>query len=263
MSRPMCLSLTSPRSSVLLGEPLTLLVRLENCSKTPQRAYETLGPEYGSLAIWVRAPDAGEELYRPPIRRESRGAKPVELRPGEFISALVPVYFDAEGWNLSRPGRYQFRAELRSPTGTTVSSKPIPVSIVALDSKSMMAAEKLMSERAARFLYLQGGDSAGRKTLESVSREFSGSPWANYANLALAVDSATTSSNTLARNPEACRDIQSATSKIRDWALALGGYRAAVRCYRQVGDAKRATRVAEEAAQRYPQAQGIPDLRIE
>jgi hypothetical protein len=248
---------------MLLGEPLTLLVRLENCSNTVQSSYETLAPEYGSLAIWIRAPGAAvEELYRPPVRRESRGAKLVELRPREIISALVPVYLDAKGWTLSRPGRYEFRAELRLPTGL-ITSKPIPVGITALDAKSKIAAERLMSDQAAYFLYLQGGDDRGRTTLESLTREFSGSPWADYASLALAIDSATTAPGQLERKPGACREVQAATQRVRDWAFALNGYRATVRCLRGVGDNAGASVAAQEAARRYPQARGIPEFRIE
>jgi hypothetical protein len=261
---PFCLVLSSSRDKVLLGEPLTLLVTLQNCSKNPQSIYDTLAPEYGELGIWIRAPGSrGEELYRPPIRRESRGARSVELAPGRSIAALAPIYLDAEGWNLGAPGQYTFRAELGSQRGP-VKSKPIAVYISAPNEKKLLAAaEQMMSEKTARFLYLQGGDGATRSALESISKEFAGSPWAQYANLALAVDSSTASDTATARKPETCRTLETAASKVNDWAVALSGYRALIRCLRQVGEADRAASVAKYLTQRYPQARGIPEFRVE
>jgi hypothetical protein len=260
IAAPFCLTLVSARRHVLLGEPLTLLARLENCSKTTQRVQDVLAIELSRLAIWMRAPGSEKEvLHKPPIRRESRGARFVELAPGQSIASLAPVYLDASGWSLTRTGPYRFRAEFHTD-GSVVRSPSIDVTVANVSDKQLETpARRLMDPSAARFLFLQGGDSEGRGSLESVVREFPESPWAGYAGLSLTIDDA----EGLARGKStSCGDIESATAQVPDWVFAMQGYAALLRCLQREGKPRQAEQLVRRLSDRYPSAQGLKGLQI-
>ena len=109
---PLCLDLQAPRDEVLFGEPLSLVVSLVNCSPVEQQVDDLLSPDFGFLQVLMRPPDDKDQLYRPITKRDARGKRTRPLAPGDRLSALVPVYASADGWTLTRPGRYAFRAAL-------------------------------------------------------------------------------------------------------------------------------------------------------
>ncbi|HUP20691.1 MAG TPA: hypothetical protein VM778_12160, partial [Gemmatimonadota bacterium] len=109
------LRLVPSRDTVRLGEPVHLYVRLRNRTDRAVRFHGPPDPEYGFLELWIRAPAAEEVRYRPPVRRERRGAGLVEVAPGDSLSVAVPIYYGGGGWTLERPGEYAFRALYAGP----------------------------------------------------------------------------------------------------------------------------------------------------
>jgi hypothetical protein len=261
----LCLRVTTARAEVLLGEPLTLFVELENCSREPQRVPRYLDAERGSLAIRMRAPGSTEErVYRPPALSEAKGAPLLNLMPGEKVATDVPVYFGARGWNLREPGRYAFRAEALSQEGWRLLSDAISVDVKAPASgEQLEPAMQFMTPSVARFLYNAGGDPAAMKELQNIARNHPDTAWEHHAELALAIDDAarsTTSTDSLS-----CRGLQDATLRVRqfDWAASLRGYAALLRCYSRAGQRESAEQTLRQLHATLPQSRAVRELRVE
>jgi hypothetical protein len=252
---PLCLDLTSSRTRSLLGEPLTLAATLTNCSKEPMRVRDLLAPEFGVLGVFMRRPgEEAELLYQPAVRREGRGTRAIDLAPGEAVSATVPVYFGRDGWTLTKPGDYAFRAEY-SITGLELQSKTLRVRVEEpKDSSAMSAAREFMSPEAARYFYLGGGDAKGEEILRSIAQRHPGTPWSGYARLALAIDGAGQKGQPGVRG---CDELESTLPAVRDWLVAARGYRALATCLRDTGQAERADAVLEELARKSPEARTL------
>lgn len=238
-----------------------LYVELTNCSSSTQSVRDLLPVEFGLLSVWKRGPGSkAEELYYSPVRREGRGRRSVEVPPGGALTALVPVYLDSTGWNLSEIGDYQFRAQYQV-LETVLDAQPVKVHISAPKGELVTAARDFMRPQAARFFLLEGGDAAGREVMLSISSRFPRSPWASYAELSLAIDD--TASAAQAKKLDNCKRLEAATRQVPDWIIALRGYRALFSCLRETGQAESARKVAQEFVTRNPKARNARELRIE
>lgn len=258
----LCLTLSSARTEVLLGEPLVLLATLTNCSESVQAVRDLLAPEYGMLAIWMRRPGQEKEaLYQPAVRRDGRGKRTVELRPGTAIATTVPVYFARDGWNLREVGEYSFRATYALET-TQQDSRPLRVRVkLPPDAKSTDAAREFMDSEAARYFFLEGGDARGRENLLSIVRRYPDTLSARYARVALAIDAA--ASNIAERKADACVALEEAIAGVTDWIGSLRGYRALLACLRDTGQQEKAERMLRQFVEHHPEASKVRGLRIE
>ena len=255
-----CLNLISARKEVQLGEPLTLLVELHNCSKAPQRVRDMFGVEFGVLGLWMRSPGSEkEDLYRPPVRRDGRGTGYVDLAPGDSLSALVPVYLGASGWTLQKIGPYRFRAEYGT-AGGIVRSDSLEVSVIPPSEKSE-ASRALMSPAASRYLLLEGGDPMGRDELLSVAKKYPRSVWGTYANMSLAIDAVASTEATDKRT--ACRNLEKAAAQVPDWVAGLRGYQVLLRCLQDTGDNARARGISKQIIEQHPPARGLRALHVQ
>ena len=251
-AEPFCLELTSARDRVLLGEPLTLIVSLRNCSDQAQEVRDLLGPEYGLLSVLIGNPQRAEQPYNPLVRRDGRGKGYVELAAGESLSATVPVYFGRDGWQLNEPGAYTFMAEYFIDE-LELSSNLVEVYIDSPDTTDLPAARMLMDSGAATFYFLGGGDEKGAAALRAVVEQLPGSPWASYASLGLAIDAAGDNGN--ASGEQACQALEAKLRAIeQDWIIALRGFESLADCLRESGQESELQRVTDDFVGRHPGA---------
>ena len=255
--KPFCLELASARDRVLLGEPLTLIVSLRNCSDEMQKVRNLLGPEYGLLGVRIGHREYEQEkFYYPAVHRDGRGRREVELAPGMMLSATVPVYFGRDGWQLDTPGTYTFQAEYFVDE-LSLTSNVVMVNVENPQREAeLLAAQTLMSSGAATFYYLGGGDEKGAAELRDLVADLPDSPWAAYARLGLAMDSANDRSS-LSR-VEACRALETSLGEIgQDWIIALRGFEALLNCLRESGLESEIPRVTADFVSRHPRAEAI------
>lgn len=253
--KPFCLELASARDRVLLGEPLTLIVSLRNCSDEMRKVRNLLGPEYGLLGIAIGHRDyEQEQAYYPALRRDGRGRGEVELAPGKMLAATVPVYFGRDGWQLDTPGTYTFQAEYFVDE-ISLTSNVVMVNIEKPQREAdLSAAQTLMNSGAATFYYLGGGDEKGAAELRGLVAELPDSPWAAYARLGLAIDSAN-DKDSLSR-VEACRALETSLDEIdQDWIIALRGFETLLKCLRESGLESEIPRVTANFVSRHPRAE--------
>lgn len=260
---PFCLELTSARDRVMLGEPLTLVVALKNCSEEMVRVRDLLAPEYGLLSVSIGHPQKEQEqIYSPLARRDGRGKGYVDLDAGEILSATVPVYFGRDGWQIDAPGSYTFRADY-FVDDISLASNVVAVDIESPQSEAdLSAAKMLMSSDAATFFFLGGGAEKGADELRALIIERPESLWADYANLGLAIAAA--GERNITAESGACQVLAKSLDEIRhDWIIALRGYETLLDCLQKSGRESEVARTTEEFVSRHPRAEAILRARGE
>lgn len=262
----LCLQLFSPRSEVLLGEPVSLIVSLTNCSSETVSERDLLAPEFGLLSVWVQRPgEAKELLYSPPVRRDGRGKRAVKLPPGESLHAELPVYFARGGWVLDREGIYRVRVEY--PVGKSyIESEPVELRVSSTrDKQQLTAARAFMQPNASRFYFLTGGDAKGQAELEQITDAFPDTVWASYSRLAIDLNQVL-SSDSVARKAS-CQllreSISSTLTEIPDIVTASHGYQVLVDCLRDSGLHEAAEYAKNRYYRQFPQAIDVRTLQIE
>lgn len=250
--KPYCLELVSARERVLLGEPLTLMVSLRNCSDAGVEVRDLLRPEYGMLSVRIGHPQMEEDrAYNPPVRRDGRGAGYVELAPGEATTAFVPVYFGRDGWQLEAPGSYTFQADYFVDELSLISNV-IAVDVEIPDREpDLAAARAMMSPGAATYYFLGGGDEQGAAELGALVADAPDTPWAAYAELGLAM--ASTGDGAL--RSDTCERLEASLGGIAaDWIVALRGLETLTECLHESGREADVQRVRSEFLSRHPHA---------
>ena len=260
----LCLELESPRRPVLLGEPVTLIASVVNCSSEVQQVHYPLSPDYGFLQLWLQPPSGSELLHKPVIRREWRGPAR-SLAPGERWSEFAPVYFGIDGWTIRQPGTYRARAELALDKGK-LQSKPVEFAVVPPETPADRQAAELMMSREAGLFLATGRDDGGKgsERLAAVEQQYAQSRLAPYARLARAVAESHSrfdpKTKTFQTNgcDRATEQLGRAIPQIADPLLATNGTTALVRCLRGSGNYDEANRAASMLLRSHPGAKDVP-----
>jgi hypothetical protein len=261
----LCLELEAPREPLHLGEPFSIVASLVNCGSAPQQVQDLLSPEFGFLQVWVRAADGKELLHRPVINRDARGKPLRALKPGERLSAFVPVYCGPDGWVITQPGEYTFRAQY-SAEATPLQSKPVSVDVVPPKGRTEQQAANLMMSREAGLLLISGRDERGEgsRRFEALARQYSESPLASYARLALAVAGSRerfdpeTKTFVKAGCEGSVEQLRRALPRVRDPLLAASGTASWIRCLRQLGREGEAEVARSNYLRSHPYARNVP-----
>ena len=266
-TNPLCLQLDAPRTRVQLGEPVTLVVSLVNCSTEVQRVQDLLSPEFGFLQVWIQTPNGAEILNRPVANRDARGKPMRSVAPGERLSAFVPPYFGAEGWTMTRPGDYRIRAEY-AVEATKVTSKPVGITVVSPENSiDRQAAEILMTREAGMFL-VTGRDERGEgsRRMMAIAQDYGRSRLAAYARLALATaesrDRFDPQTKTFKKDgcERAADQLARAIPEVGDPVLAATGTATWIRCLKQLGRDGEATQALSVFFSSHPEAKTLPGV---
>lgn len=180
------LELSPRRSRWLLGEPATLLVSIVNTGSAPTGVRDLVAPQFGFLVVEVSDADESRWIpWKPAERKEGRGKPEIRVEPEGRVSALVPLYFNSEGWFLREPGVRKVRASFDVGAGP-LRSPPVEVEIAKPESEDEQGAASLFMEpSAARFFYLDGGDASGERRMRELIERYPETRHAAYAHFAL------------------------------------------------------------------------------
>jgi len=266
------LALHLPRAEIRLGEPLVLVVSLENRSGEVKEVVDLLAPEHGFLVAWLRRPGEDRETtYAPPVRRDTRLLPRATLDAGERITARLPIFFGRDGWLLDRPGRYRVRAEY-SWDERKAASEAVEFEVAAPATEADRRAAALMTSReVGSFLYLLGGRQADVATdrLETVAREHAACPPAPFARLALGLWASRESFDPEIKDfrpadpSRAVEDLEWALARLDDPLLAADGTASLAFCLRSLGREEEAAGVLERFSGKFAPESANPALRAE
>jgi hypothetical protein len=200
--QPLELTLQAPKRSFVIGEAVVLTVSLKNTATTPWQVNPLLSLSYRFLNLEIRAPGAQTYYpFRPAVLAEARGRRSETLQPGEALYEEAKVFFGADGWTFSSPGRYALRADYPagaarlldlSETEERVLSEVLELEITAAASEPDRRAQDLiLGPEAGLYLLLEGGDHLKRaaQNLQAIAREAPTAAQAPAAKLALALGS--------------------------------------------------------------------------
>ena len=260
----LCLELEGPHRPVLLGEPVTLIASVVNCSSEVQQVYDLLSPEFGFLQLWLQPPSGPELLHKPVTYRDARGKPVRSLAPGERLSAFAPVYFGIDGWTIRLPGTYRARAEYAAEKGK-LQSKPVEFAVLPPETPADRQAAALMMSREAGLFLATGRDEGGKgsERLAAVEQQYPQSRLAPYARLVRAVADSRGGFDPKTktfRKDECDRvaELGRAIPQIGDPLLATNGTTALVRCLRDSGQHDAANNAASMLLRSHPGARDVP-----
>ena len=265
---PLCLELEPPRSRVMLGEPVTLIASVVNCSSQVQQARDVLDPDFGFLQIWLQPPAQPELLHKSSTYRNVRGKPVRSLAPGERFSAFVPVYFGIDGWTITKPGTYRARAAYDDGETAKLESQPVEFTVEPPASAADRQAAALMMSQEVGRLLATGRDDGGKgsERLAAIEQQFGQSRHASYARLMRAVTSSRGGfdPNTKTFRKGACDaatgPLTRAIPQIADPLLATSGTTALVNCLRESGNAEAANQAASVLLRAHPGARDVPEV---
>lgn len=187
------LTASTELQSYILGEPVYLLLRLENIGDASQRVFGSLDPSDGAVEILVSGAEAREQRFVPLVETDQDSGIMVDLAGADSLGAVAPVFFGANGWTFPTPGTYTLTAIYRTPgTPQPLESRSAPVSIEvqasADGSGEFLVSEGNASAEAGKFLVWQAGDhlTEGRAHLEALLGRYPRSDLSHYVRSAFA-----------------------------------------------------------------------------
>lgn len=189
------LQVATERDSYILGEPVYLMLQLNNIGPRPQRVVGSLDPVDGAIEILVRPPDARPIHFVPLVEADHDEGIFVELAPQGSLGGVVPVFFGGNGWTFSSPGEYQLTAVYHSPSGEKMMMEAKSAALTLVIEPSADGAGEFLvgkgqqaSNEAGKFLTWQAGDHliAGRDHLQTVLVRWPESPLIHYVHSAFA-----------------------------------------------------------------------------
>jgi hypothetical protein len=262
----LCLDLQASRDQVVIGEPFSLIASVVNCSAVDQQVDDLLSPDYGFLQLSIKPPEGKEQLYRPIAKREARGKPTRSLAPGDRLSAFAPVYASADGWTITRPGRYVFRAQY-SVDAARLESKPVAVDVATPQSEADRQAASIMVSREVGSFLITGSDQNGEasKRLTAIIEQYPQSRLAPYARVGLAIadsrDRFDPSTKTFRKDGcERTTDQLARAPEISDPSLASAGTAAWIRCLKQLGRDKEVSGAISTFLRSHPAARKVTTL---
>jgi hypothetical protein len=173
------------RDTALVGEPVYLTLRLTNTGPREISVIGSLDPSDGGIDILVTPSDGKPAIFVPLSETDNDVGLFKTLRPGETIGAVVPVFFGANGWTFSVPGRYRIEAHYHTPADDgrmmETASAPLDLRVEATPDGSgafLIGKGEAHAVDAGKFLLWQAGDhlTEGQAHLRATLERWPGSP---------------------------------------------------------------------------------------
>lgn len=262
------------RETYLVGEPVYLILRLENTGRQARLVFGSLDPSDGAVEIVVSGRDTREQRFVPLVEADHDDSIMVELVPGRPLGVVAPVFFGANGWTFPAPGAYSLTATYRTSAGDAqsmeVRSAAVNIEVRASGDGSgeFLVGQSTASIEAGKFLTWQAGDhlAAGREHLENLLRRYPRSELTHYVRSAFSRSYATRFMDYRTRQvrPPNCEIALEHLRTVVDGRLPgyvrMQNALTRARCAARAGNgaaARDAIREAREIARELPEYRGI------
>ncbi len=178
------------KSSVELGEPIYLALRITNLRQEPVKIIGSLKPGEGLVEIYSIEP-RGKKVLLPPLS-ETDFSSSTNLKPQQTIGDVFPIFFGANGWYFNKTGEYRVLAKLKIPMEngfSNFSSEPVSIKVESSKAgKTLLTKKDARSKiEAGKFLLWRSGDhlEAGIGHLTQLSAQYPNSALSSYISAAL------------------------------------------------------------------------------
>jgi hypothetical protein len=175
-------------SSFLLGEPVSVVIRLSTTDQRRKRVNANLHPNFGFIQLAIEKPDGRISLYQPLINHcvEDRGLTLDSRRSAVETSAFIG--YGRGGWYFDQTGRYKIRALYRAHDGSEVLSNILVLRVKGpKDEGEEEIADLFIGDQQGALLYLLGSDAQelqkGNVAFELVLDKYPNHPAAAYARI--------------------------------------------------------------------------------
>jgi hypothetical protein len=186
------LDISTELQTYVLGEPVYLLLRLENTGAT-RSVFGSLDPSDGAVEVLVGGAEGAERRFGPLVETDQGPGIMVDLAAADSLGAVAQVFFGANGWTFPTPGTYTLTAVYRTPgTPQPLEARSAPITIevraTADASGEFLTGDGNASAEAGRFLAWQAGDhlTEGRAHLEALLSRYPRSDLSHYVRSAFA-----------------------------------------------------------------------------
>lgn len=176
------------KTSVELGEPMYLAVRITNNGREPKTLIGGLQPGEGLIEAYSQHEGRERKLLAPLSSGDFENT--TQLMPGEQVSSVFPIFFGAGGWYFMEEGTYLISVQVMAPNkdGFEVfESRPVSIEVTQSDAgASLMKADNVARTQAGKFLLWRSGDhlERGIEYLTGLSTDHPQSALASYITAA-------------------------------------------------------------------------------
>lgn len=189
------LTIKTEQSQYVVGEPVYVIGKLTNIGKQALRLHSEVSPGDGATQVFVTSGDGKTAVFRPIANYDVDSSVFQNFEPGAETADVFPVFFGAQGWTFTQPGKYILQAVYESPAKSgqilSVASNSIDINIVkTMDGSGEMLVNQKdpASFEAGKFLLWQAGDHLvkGIELLDRVVNTYPDSRLAQYIHYAKA-----------------------------------------------------------------------------
>jgi hypothetical protein len=183
----------SAADSYLLGEPVTITLRLTARDPRTETVHPYLNPEAGLVQIAIAKPGGEVVAYEPMIQHCVMGERVALTEEANTLQETVYIGYGADGQYFRHAGIYEVRAVYNALDGSQVVSN-----ILRLRVRNPVSEEEdqltglLFGDEQATLFYLRGSDSetlsSGNRALDTVLERYGDHPLAAYARLVKGVN---------------------------------------------------------------------------
>ncbi len=190
--RELKLTIAPEKERYFVGEPIYIRIRLENQGQRAVRVLNRLWPGEGGVTIAVELPAGRTRTFVPLGYSDFDASAYVELKPGESIGDIFPIFYGGEGWTFREAGEYSLEASYltsNADRGYWRVVSPATKIVVVSDQRNgaQLVNQGKPSIEAGKFLVWSAGDHLlqGRALLDQILEETPESPLASYIYAAL------------------------------------------------------------------------------
>jgi len=183
----------SASDSYLLGEPVTVTLRLTATDPRVETVHPYLNPEAGLVHIAIAKPGGEIVGYEPMILHCVLGERLALTQEANSLQETVYIGYGADGLYFRHAGIYELRAVYDALDGSQIVSNILRLRVRnPVTTEDEQLTELLFGDEQGTLFYLRGSDSetlrSGNQALDTVLERYGDHPMAAYARLVKGVN---------------------------------------------------------------------------
>jgi hypothetical protein len=192
------LSLTSDKTTFILGEPVIVYVTVKNTGRSEVKIPSKVDPKLTDYVYYVTGTDGKEKVYSPVVVGES--VHSVTLKKNETLNGTAELFFGGGEYYFKNPGKYKIEVKY----GETKSA-PFTINVKKSNEENE-AAKMIFGSKEVGFYYEIGGSDElkeANKIVDQLIKSHSKSPVADYFAVKRAQNLSVHARNFVTKKPRA------------------------------------------------------------